>query len=185
MPGWSSRRRASRRRACPLPADVAKRKECSTHHHRREGTGRVHGPPLTPTAGVNLRIRVFYQWMHELDIRDAVGSPGGDDWPRPVLPRQLAGAMGYLVVKEGGRPACSRVRVYLTGPAAARSCRGGRSGCPVRRRAVGCADGTVTHAPSASFFARLRRCARSADLRNQVTLDGAESWGKRLIANMG
>ena len=36
-------------------------------------------PAGQDTYGRFMRIRVFDQWMHELDIRDAIGLGGGDE----------------------------------------------------------------------------------------------------------
>ncbi len=38
-------------------------------------------PAGQDTYGRFMRIRVFDWWLHELDIRDAVGRPGGEDGP--------------------------------------------------------------------------------------------------------
>ena len=78
-------------------------------------------PAGPDTYGRFMRIRVFDQWMHELDIRDAIGAAGGDGGPAAeVALDEMASAMGYVVGKKAGAPTGSRVRFELTGPAARR-----------------------------------------------------------------
>ena len=99
-------------------------------------------PAGQDTYGRFMRIRVFDWWLHEQDIRDAVGRPGGDDGPAAELALdEMAAAMGFVVGKKGGAPQGSRVRLELTGPAGRDDQRRGRpsgppssTSCPARRR---------------------------------------------------
>jgi uncharacterized protein (TIGR03083 family) len=66
-----------------------------------------------------MRIRVFDCWMHEQDIRDAVGLPGNDDGPcAQVALSEIADALGYIVGKRAAAPDGATVTIELTGPAA-------------------------------------------------------------------
>lgn len=74
--------------------------------------------PVGPESfGRFMRIRVFDCWMHELDIRDAVGRPGDEGGPRAELAfAEIAGAIPFLVGKKAGAPDGTRMRLELTGP---------------------------------------------------------------------
>ncbi len=66
-----------------------------------------------------MRIRVFDCWMHEQDIRDAVGLPGNGDSPSAqVALSEIADALGYIVGKRAAAPDGASVTIELTGPAA-------------------------------------------------------------------
>jgi uncharacterized protein (TIGR03083 family) len=78
-------------------------------------------PSWTPagqdTYGRFMRIRLFDCWMHEQDIRDAVGVPGNESGPcaRGAL-TEIVQALGYLVGKRADAPQGSSVTFELTGP---------------------------------------------------------------------
>ncbi|WP_068280625.1 maleylpyruvate isomerase family mycothiol-dependent enzyme [Aldersonia kunmingensis] len=71
------------------------------------------------TYGHFMRIRLFDCWMHELDIRDGLKSPGeeGDERAQLAFP-EISGAIGFIVGKLGKAPDGSRVTIELTGPLA-------------------------------------------------------------------
>lgn len=78
-------------------------------------------PSWTPAGQGTYRrfmeIRVFDTWMHEQDIRAAVGRPGNESGP--IAEQALAevvGALGYIVGKRVGAPDGSGVCIFLTGP---------------------------------------------------------------------
>lgn len=81
---------------------------------------------VTPTpAGMDsygrfMRIRVFDCWMHEQDVRAAVGRPSSDDELDGPAARlsidEIAGTMGFVVGKLAKAPEGSRVLFELTGP---------------------------------------------------------------------
>lgn len=83
---------------------------------------------LTPTPagpdsyGRFMRVRVFDCWMHEQDIRAALGRPPGDDDLDTAAARlaldEMAAVMGFVVGKLGKAPDGSRVAIELTGPLA-------------------------------------------------------------------
>jgi uncharacterized protein (TIGR03083 family) len=78
-------------------------------------------PAMTPagqdTYGRFMRIRVMDQWIHEQDIRLAVGKPGHLEGraPRSAL-AEVKMALGYAVGKKAGAPSGTSVRFVLTGP---------------------------------------------------------------------
>ncbi|HTK65927.1 MAG TPA: maleylpyruvate isomerase family mycothiol-dependent enzyme [Pseudonocardia sp.] len=79
-------------------------------------------PSWTPagqaTYGRFMQIRVFDCWMHEQDIRAAVGRPGNEDGaPAELAIDEIERALGYIVGKLGGAPKGSTVTFTLTGPA--------------------------------------------------------------------
>lgn len=81
----------------------------------------VTATPAGPDSyGRFMRVRIFDCWMHELDIRDALGRPAGSDelvGPASRLALdEMAASMGFVVGKLGGAPDGSRVRIELTGP---------------------------------------------------------------------
>ncbi len=166
-------------------ADVAKRKEAldATSDEKWDEVGFT--PAGQDTYGRFMRIRVFDQWLHELDIRDAVGQPGGDSGPAAELGLdEMASAMGFVVGKKAGAPQGSRVRLELTGDAA----RAINVEVAERAAVVDELSGppTLTATMPAGVFARLGGGrADPATLRHQVTLDGDEQLGERLIANFG
>ncbi len=83
---------------------------------------------LTPTPagpdsyGRFMRVRVFDCWMHEHDIRDALGRSASEGELDGAAARlaldEMAASMGYVVSKLGGAPEGSRVAIELTGPLA-------------------------------------------------------------------
>lgn len=76
-------------------------------------------PAGMDTYGRFMRIRVFDCWMHEQDIRDAVGRPGHlGGAPVELALDEMATAMGFVVGKRAGAPDGARVTLALTGEAA-------------------------------------------------------------------
>jgi uncharacterized protein (TIGR03083 family) len=78
-------------------------------------------PAGMATLGRFLQIRVFDTWIHELDIRDAVGRVGHETGP--AVQRTLAevgNGIGFVVGKRAGAPDGSWVRIDLPGPEPAR-----------------------------------------------------------------
>jgi uncharacterized protein (TIGR03083 family) len=77
-------------------------------------------PAGPDTYGRFMRVRVFDCWMHEHDIRDALGREASEaDLAGPasrLALDEVAASMGFVVGKLGGAPDGSRVRIELTGP---------------------------------------------------------------------
>lgn len=66
-----------------------------------------------------MQIRVFDCWMHEQDIRAAVGRPGHESGVAvEVSLDEMTTALGFVVGKRAGAPAGSSVTFELTGDAA-------------------------------------------------------------------
>lgn len=78
-------------------------------------------PSWTPVGKADYRrfmqVRVFDCWVHEQDIRLALGRPGHLDGPaaEQALDEVVRG-LGYIVGKRAGAPAGSRVRLAVHGP---------------------------------------------------------------------
>ncbi|GAB3441870.1 maleylpyruvate isomerase family mycothiol-dependent enzyme [Actinophytocola sediminis] len=78
-------------------------------------------PSWTPagnrTYGRFMRIRLFDCWMHEQDIREALGIPGHDSGPCARLAlTEIATYLGLLIGKRAAAPDGSSVTIELTGP---------------------------------------------------------------------
>jgi len=78
-------------------------------------------PSWTPAGNATyarfMQIRIFDCWMHEQDIRHAVGIRGNEDGPiaEQALAEVLV-ALGYIVGKRGRAPDGASVVIKLTGP---------------------------------------------------------------------
>lgn len=71
------------------------------------------------TYGRFMRIRHYDSYMHETDIRDAVGAPLREDVATiEFCLSEPAGALGYIVAKRAGVPQGSVVDIELVGAAA-------------------------------------------------------------------
>ena len=80
-------------------------------------------PGWSPVGEVPYRtfmeVRVFDCWMHDQDIRRAVGRPGNLESPVAALSLDRVGAsLGFVVGKRAGAPEGSTVVVEVTGPVA-------------------------------------------------------------------
>lgn len=139
-------------------------------------------PAGPDTYGRFMRIRVMDIWVHEQDIREAVGRPGHLDGlaPAAVLD-ELAASLGYVVGKKAAAPEGSSVRFELTGPMARR----------IDVEVVGRArvvDGlagepTATLSVPGHHFTRLVG-GRGAD-PEVVELAGDPDLGRAVVANLG
>jgi uncharacterized protein (TIGR03083 family) len=77
--------------------------------------------PAGPDSyGRFMRVRIFDCWVHEHDIRDAVGKPPTDAELGGVDSRlaidEMQASMPFVVAKKGQAPDGSRVLITLTGP---------------------------------------------------------------------
>jgi uncharacterized protein (TIGR03083 family) len=145
---------------------------------------------LTPTAvgpdsyGRFMRVRVFDCWMHEHDIRDALGEPASEaDLAGPasrLALDEMAASMGYVVGKLGRAPEGSRVAIELTGPLA-RTIRVVVDG---RARVVddfGGQDPTATIRLDGLLFTRL---AGGRVASAPIELSGDEQVGARIVEHL-
>ncbi len=80
-----------------------------------------HAPSWTPAGHATyarfMQIRIFDCWMHEQDIRAAVGQPGNEGGL--IAEQALAEvilALGYIIGKRGRAPEGSIIEIRLTGP---------------------------------------------------------------------
>ena len=85
-----------------------------------EWNARTQTPAGPDSYGRFMRIRVFDCWMHEQDIRAALGRAPGDGQLSGADARQsldeMAASMSFVVGKKGQAPDGSRVLLKLTGP---------------------------------------------------------------------
>lgn len=140
--------------------------------------------PAGPDSyGRFMRIRAFDCWMHELDIRDALGTQAGvkaGPGARLALD-EIAAAMGRVVGRLGGAPDGSRVTIALTGPLA----RTINIAVDGRGRVVddfGAAGPTTTITLDGLLFARL--CGGRTRPPHQVRYDGDEAVGRQIVEHL-
>ena len=149
----------------------------------------VTSTPAGPDSyGRFMRIRTFDCWMHEQDIREAVGVRAADDAlagrPGTLTLDEITATLGYVVGKLGGAPDGSRVAFELTGPLA-RTIRVAVAG---RARVVTDFNGepaTSTISLDGVLFTRLvggRTTAR--DHPNGVELAGDTVVARRIVENL-
>jgi uncharacterized protein (TIGR03083 family) len=128
-----------------------------------------------------MQIRLFDCWLHEQDIRDAVGRPGHETGPcAEAAVAQVSGALGYVVGKRAGAPAGSAVTFQLTGPIHR------TIGVQVDGRAtvVECLDrpATTTLTMSSNLFVRLGGGRIGPDV--PVEIDGDAELGRRVLQSL-
>lgn len=160
---------------------------------RAMDTGAWDAEGFTPagldTHGRFMRIRVFDCWMHEQDIRDAVGRPGHTRGPAVELALdEMESAMGFVVGKRAGAPSGATVTFALGG--------GARNGgvdrqihviVDERSSVVPELDGpaTVTIRTDVHTFSRLAGGRTTAEaVADAVAIDGDEDLGHRILANL-
>ena len=149
--------------------------------------------PFGPTTLEGLvKVRAFDVWMHEQDIREAIGRPGGLDTPAAALSvASLFDALPVVVAKRAGIEPGNAVVLELTGPVM------GRAGVRVeeqegRARGIPLFTGgseehpdveTTTLAMSTAVAMRLAGGRRDpAEL--PVTVTGDDEVARRVLAAM-
>jgi uncharacterized protein (TIGR03083 family) len=144
----------------------------------------VTATPAGPDSyGRFMRVRTFDCWMHEHDVRDAVGHGeadfGGPD-TRLALDEMVA-SMGFVVGKLGKAPDGSRVRLELTGPLAR------TINVAVDGRATVVdefdAEPTITIAMDGLLFTRLAGGRVAVD-HDAITYGGDREVGRRIVENL-
>lgn len=103
--------------------EVIARRRATLPQLSAEEWNAVTATPAGPDSyGRFMRIRIFDCWIHEQDIRQALGRPSTDEELTGPAARQaldeIAASMGFVVGKLGKAPAGSRVAFELTGPLA-------------------------------------------------------------------
>jgi uncharacterized protein (TIGR03083 family) len=164
----------------------------TTTAQRREaltamGEDQWHGLTATPAGpdsyGRFMRVRTFDCWMHEHDVRDAVGTGGADfsGADSQFALDEMAASMGFVVGKLGNAPDGSRVRFELTGPLA-RTINVAVDG---RAKLVDEFDGepTATIALDGLLFTRLAG-GRTAVDHDVITYGGDEAVGRRIVEHL-
>jgi len=131
-----------------------------------------------------MEIRIFDCWMHEQDIRAALGLPGNESGPaaeRSV--DEVVGALGYIIGKRGRAPDGSSVLIRLTGPVS-RELRVVTDG---RAKVVESFTGepTAAFALSSSLFLRLAGGRENPQAAlERVELSGDVSLARQLATNL-
>ncbi len=147
-------------------------------------------PSWTPagpdeTYGRFMRIRHYDGFVHEHDSREAVGAPSRDD-PEAIASclAETATALGYIVGRRAQIPSGNRVRIEVTGPAAATYL----LEVTDRARLVETLDGDATVGLSLPSPLYLRVTAGRRDavphLGRDISLSGDEALAGRLAANL-
>jgi uncharacterized protein (TIGR03083 family) len=136
-----------------------------------------------------MQIRVFDCWVHEQDVRYAVGLPGHDSGQvADQSVDEIVRALGYIVGKKAAAEPGSSVRISLTGPVERHI---GVSVVDGRARVVDSLEGapTSTLALSSNAFTRLA-CGRvpAASVLGGafggVALAGDTAFGERIVAGL-
>lgn len=146
------------------------------------------GSPPTIFGGVPwswrtlLRNRPLDVWMHEQDVRRAVGRPGGmDTAPARHTAEYLAESLGYVLVKKVGAPAGTTLVLEMAGSAPFAfvvndAGRGERLPEPPT-------DPTVTLRMDRESFIRLAGGRRDAE-PGAVSVEGDQDLGARVVASL-
>jgi uncharacterized protein (TIGR03083 family) len=142
-------------------------------------------PAGKDTFGRFMQIRVFDCWLHEQDIRDAVGRPGHETGLAvDIVLDEMATALGFVVGKKAGDTAGQSVTFSLTdGGSVVRELH-----VEVGERAavVPALSGPATVVLTMPVGVMTRRCAGRVgpdDLLDQVVIDGDLSLASRILEN--
>ncbi|CAN5895184.1 maleylpyruvate isomerase family mycothiol-dependent enzyme [soil metagenome] len=141
-------------------------------------------PAGRDTYGRFMRLRIFDIWMHEQDIRDAVGRPGHEAGPAvDQALEEMTGALGFVVGKQAAAPEGSSVTFELTGD----SGRAIHVAVSDRARVVDDLDGpaTVTLRMPVGTFTRLAGGRIGTDeVTDRIKVTGDETLGHRVLTNL-
>ena len=152
------------------------------------GEGQWHELTATPAGpdsyGRFMRVRIFDCWMHEHDVREAVGRPnsdGLDGADSRLALDEIAASMGFVVGKLGGAPEGSRVRLELTGPLS----RTINVSVDQRAKVVDELDAepTATISLDGLLFTRLAG-GRTAVDHDAITYTGDQTVGRRIVEHV-
>lgn len=135
-----------------------------------------------------MEVRVLDCWLHEQDIRRAVGRPGGLDGPAAeAAVGRLLQTLGYVVGKRVAPPEGTTVAVELTGPVVRRAAVAVHRGRAHPVASQGQPE-TVTIVTDSETFACLaagRWAPGEAVRRGRVTVHGDTELGQRVLDNLG
>ena len=142
-------------------------------------------PAGKDTFGRFMQIRVFDCWLHEQDIRDAVGRPGDESGLAvEVTLDEMTTALGFVVGKKAGAQPGDRVTFALTD-----------GGAIVRQIHVEVVERAMVvdrlHLPATVVLTMpvgvmTRRCAgrvRPDELLDQIVIDGDEDLAHKILEN--
>jgi uncharacterized protein (TIGR03083 family) len=142
-------------------------------------------PAGQDTHGRFMQIRVMDCWMHEQDIRDAVGRPGNEvGLPSEVMLDEVESALGFVVGKKAGVESGKSVTFALTD-----------DGSVVREIHVAVGDratvvdslpGPASTTLTMPIGVMTRRCAGRVardEARDQIAVDGDAEIAERVLAN--
>ena len=138
-------------------------------------------PAGPDTYGRFMRIRVMDVWMHEQDIREAVGRPGHVEGPVVAMVLdEISSGLGFVVGKRAGAPQGSSVTFSLAGPAG----RDVHVAVDGRAGVVDHLEGpaTATLRTDVLTFTRLAG-GRTSDAAG-VEVEGDAELGGRVLANL-
>lgn len=176
------------------PADLLERFRTTTAARREAlsamSDGQWHELTATPAGpdsyGRFMRVRTFDCWMHEQDVREALGRSADDGGLGGVDSRlaidEMAASMGFVVGKLGQAPAGSRVRLELTGPLS----RTINVAVDERAKVVddfGDEGPTATISLDGLLFTRLAGGRTTVD-HDAITYSGDEAVGKRIVEHL-
>jgi uncharacterized protein (TIGR03083 family) len=147
----------------------------------------VTATPAGPDSyGRFMRVRIFDCWMHELDVRDAVGQAASVSEligsAADLSLEEMATSMGFVVGKLGGAPDGSRVSIELMGPL------GRTINVAVAGRALvvddfGDDNPTTTIRMDALLFTRLAGGRVPVD-HDAVSYSGDRAVGERIVEHL-
>ena len=176
------------------PAELLERFRATTAERRDAlsamGESQWHELTATPAGpdsyGRFMRVRIFDCWMHQHDVREAVGRSADDGVFDGADARlaldEMAASMGFVVGKLGRAPQGSRVRLDLTGPLS----RTINVAVDERAKVVddfGDEEPTATISLDGLLFTRLAG-GRTAVDHSAITYGGDEAVGKRIVEHL-
>jgi uncharacterized protein (TIGR03083 family) len=135
-----------------------------------------------------MKTRVFDSWVHEQDVRVALGCTGGSGGLASTIAlAQVQGAMGFVVGKKAAAPDGTVVRFSVSGPALdARQLSIGVEGGRARPVSPDAAP-TVTLTMSSIDFLRLgcgRVVAEDLEASRAIGIEGDQALGMRVLGSM-
>ncbi|MFZ4133366.1 maleylpyruvate isomerase family mycothiol-dependent enzyme [Streptomyces koyangensis] len=94
------------------------RRSRQLRNESREPSAALRGPLGTETTlEAAMRLRAFDVWLHEQDLRAALGQPGNLDSPGALITRDmLLAGLAKVVAREAGAPPGTAVVVDVQGP---------------------------------------------------------------------